>query len=733
MTCDELPVGPHPKALKFNHFPTPHQAVIWRNWGLVPAARLAQVLGASEADVLRRAEEMGLPPSLEVSGRWLDRSYVTIIRNNWHLLPYQQLLSLLGWTAERLDFVLLEEDFLWHKLGDLKPDCDAVSFAELTSGQKAETERIKKTVQDCFPDIQKDLSGFKPFGFIDDWNGDARDSEEKPSVTPRRDPFDLKFLYSYSAGYGDALGGETVDPYPESLLREYAKYGINGIWLQAILYTLHPFEKAPEFSAGYEVRLANLNALVKKAARYGIGVYLYLNEPRRMPDSFFTRYPEWQGVRSIVAGEEQFSAMCTSAKGVRDYLEEACYHVFHKTPGLAGVFTITMSENLTNCHSRGYGNGCPRCGKRPPEEIIAEANAAIERGVHRAAPSANVLASMWAWADEWKHKAIDLLPKSIQLMCVSEWGLPTTVGGIKGSVVDYSISQPGPSEASSECWRRAHARGMKTVAKVQLNNSWECSVLPYLPVPYLVKEHLDNLVKAGVGGLMMSWTLGGYPGGNFELLSRTPEELAEEKFGSAVAAKVCEAWRRFGEAFREFPFHVSVLYNGQHNPGPANLLFAAATGYQASMVGYPYDDLDGWRAIYPADVFEEQFRLLSEKWSEGLSILSSISGKVSPENAASYRELVNIATATWCHFKSAHLQARFIRLRNAAPNDAELKEMRAILGEEKELAARLYAIAKNDSRIGFEATNHYLYTLNDLAEKVLNCEHLLRSCGGEKA
>ena len=30
-----------------------------------------------------------------------------------------------------------------------------------------------------------------------------------------------------------------------------------------------------------------------------------------------------------------------------------------------------------------------------------------------------------------------------------------------------------------------------------------------------------------------------------------------------------------------------------------------------------------------------------------------------------------------------------------------------------------------DSRIGFEASNHYLYTANDLREKVLNCEHLL--------
>ena len=43
----------------------------------------------------------------------------------------------------------------------------------------------------------------------------------------------------------------------------------------------------PEFGADHERRLANLRILVERARKYGIGVYLYINEPRAMPASFF--------------------------------------------------------------------------------------------------------------------------------------------------------------------------------------------------------------------------------------------------------------------------------------------------------------------------------------------------------------------------------------------------------------------------------------------------------------
>ncbi len=45
------------------------------------------------------------------------RGYVTLIRRNWQLLPYEQLLELLEMTPEQLAFTLREDDYLWVKLG----------------------------------------------------------------------------------------------------------------------------------------------------------------------------------------------------------------------------------------------------------------------------------------------------------------------------------------------------------------------------------------------------------------------------------------------------------------------------------------------------------------------------------------------------------------------------------------------------------------------------------------
>ena len=53
--------------------------------------------------------------------------------------------------------------------------------------------------------------------------------------------------------------------------------------------------------------------------------------------------------------------------------------------------------------------------------------------------------------------------------------------------------------------------------------------------------------------------------------------------------------------------------------------------------------------------------------------------------------------------------------------------MMSILDEEIAVAKMLYRLARADARIGFEATNHYAYTLNDLKEKVINCEYVRQS------
>jgi hypothetical protein len=66
---------------------------------------------------------------------------------------------------------------------------------------------------------------------------------------------------------------------------------------------------------------------------------------------------------------------------------------------------------------------------------------------------------------------------------------------------------------------------------------------------------------------------------------------------------------------------------------------------------------------------------------------------------------------------------------NALPHArlALADRMLKIAREEMDLAKRQYAIAREDSTIAFEASNHYYYRPLDLVEKVLNCDYVINA------
>ena len=98
MTVAELPKGSAPEPLCFAHFPDRLHAYVWRNWSLVPIPRLARVIGARAAEVRRLGQAMGLGNPPRITRSQQARSYITVIKRNWHLLPYEQLLELLDWS-----------------------------------------------------------------------------------------------------------------------------------------------------------------------------------------------------------------------------------------------------------------------------------------------------------------------------------------------------------------------------------------------------------------------------------------------------------------------------------------------------------------------------------------------------------------------------------------------------------------------------------------------------------
>lgn len=740
-----LPVGSAPAPVSISHFPDRLHAFVWRNWSLVPTDRLARVVGARPEEVRALGAAMGLPPAQPIPANQWKRSYLTIIRRNWHLLPYDQLLTLLGWTKEQLAYTLQEDDFLYIKLGSLKPNCPPIRYAPPDAQTKAREAQIANIVNKEFPSrLSKPKDPL--FSFVD------RLSRPLPRPTPNTrhltpsSRFSPRFCYSYFALYGDPLLDKDADPYPDGYLARLAEAGVDGVWLQAVLYKLAPFPWDPTLSARYTERLAALRALVKRARKHGIGIYLYMNEPRSMPLAFFTKHPELKGV---VEGE--YATLCTSHPDVQRYVSDSVASICRAVPDLAGYFTITASENLTNCWSHHRGDACPRCGKRGAEEVIPEVDALIQKGIRQAGTSTRLIAWDWGWPDAKAEAIINRLPQECALMSVSEWSLPITRGGIASEVGEYSLSSIGPGPRAQRHWTWARKRGLKTFAKIQAACSWEMSAVPYVPALENTARHAANLNDAHLDGLMLGWTLGGYPSPNLEVVAemgRIPkagatapspdsamEVVAKRRFGEKAAPIMVRAWKSWSAAYREYPYHISVVYNAPVQLGPANLLWAEPTGYHGTMVGFPYDDLELWRGPFPPEVFAGQFARMADsfgsRWDETLNALreADIAG------TSGYKECLselNLALVCKIHFDSVANQVRFIEARRklSQTKSAEatlplLKEMEDLLKREIAHARRLYELQREDSRVGFEASNQYYYVPLDLAEKVLNCRDLL--------
>lgn len=716
-------VGAPPSALPEVHFPSRLHLYVWRNWELATTERMARVVGATPRQIETLARSLGLPRKPRLTDAQLRRLYITVIRQNWHILPNDQLVALLGWDEPRFTFTLKEDDFLDVKLA-AKPDVAPLRWHNPTPDEQRAAAGIRRTLNEVFGRALHE-PGEPAFAFLDRFaHPSGRPATPPPQGKPVWDP---RYLYSYVALYGDPLLEPAADPFPEGLLERLAATGINGVWMQAVLNTLAPSRHFPEFGLDSDTRLRNLDKLIARAARHGLRIFLYLNEPRSMPAEFFARYPDLRGERF-----QHHWSMCTSQEPVRDWLAASLEHVFKRAPGLGGVFTISMSENHTNCFSHGgawrvespKATDCPRCSQRPAADVFAEMFAAMRRGIRAASATAQIIHWDWGWPDQLVSELLPRLDQDVMYSSISEWRQPVTRGGVSTQVGEYSISVTGPGPRARRNWGIAKQAGLRTVAKVQFNNTWEISAVPYIPVPHLVLEHCEKLEREGISGLMASWTCGGYPSPNLEAARYfyyTPRPsraeilraVATARYGAAAAAQVVEAWRLFSEAFTEFPYGVQIyIIPTQH--GPANLLRAEPTNLAPGMILFPHDALKQWCGPYPPATVAAQFRKLTARWRDGLALFERAVPRATED--------LDVARTCLHHFDSVANQVEFLMLRSQPGSQARLRELAEA---ELRLARAQYDVARRTSTIAFEATNHYYYRPLDLAEKVLNCRDIL--------
>ena len=198
--------------------------------------------------------------------------------------------------------------------------------------------------------------------------------------------------------------------------------------------------------------------------------------------------------------------------------------------------------------------------------------------------------------------------------------------------------------------------------------------------------------------------------------------------GKEIGLGVYEAQKELSEAFSNFPFHIHSIYVGPQNSGPMCPFFLKKCSYWATMVGYPYDDLEAWRSIYPKDIYEDQFRKMSQQWRSGTQKLLAYRGCNKELD-----ELIDMAQITLCHFESSYHHIRFVDLRGEdaeTAGDESRREMLQIVREEMDTVQTVIKLRVKDSRMGYEASNHYYYTLQDLREKMINLAYCEKKLGG---
>ena len=522
---------------------------------------------------------------------------------------------------------------------------------------------------------------------------------------------------------------DNVDYYPDEYLNRLAHDGVNGLWLTVEWAELCRTSVIPEFGRDRERRLARLRATVAKCAAYGVRVYVFCIEPLCMKGDHpaFRRHPELRGQRIF---RDSF-AVCTSSRLGRRHVGEAAEFLFSQVPGLGGMIVIPVGERGTHCCSGSVLDGavrCPRCARRKPWQVVGGTLAAMERGMHKAAPQAELIAwpygQMLCWGQDLTREAAGHVPPGVCLQHNFESGGVVRQLGRTRTLWDYWLSYIGPSGLFRDCARAAVSHGTRMFAKLQVGCSHEVATAPFVPVPGHLHGKYSAMHGLGVSGAMYSWYFGSYP----SLMTRAAGELAWRPFPRSEtgflrrlaqrdwgrrAPEVVRAWRWFARAYRQYPHAIMVSYYGPMHDGPVWPLHLEPRDLPLAptwKLEYPPSgDRIGEFITYSHTTREMQilFHRMAEYWDKGMRILRRIETDTVKEPER-IRE-IGVARALGLQFRSGRNILRFYLLREQLPTATParrggiLKELRALVKDELRIASELLGLSRADSRLGFHS------------------------------
>lgn len=691
------------------------QKFLIRNFDLLPLSEIASFLRVSPDTISRMYKALGLPQAQPMNR---DRAFPLIVRRNHDILTDESIARLLSMSKIDYEKALQEMDFLAIKVGakpddirDLNADdfdeSNCASFKEYTAG------------------LFKDWDSWeKPFSFLSEF--------QEPDNLPTDNSKDLypplRMMYSYCASHGDfLLTGE--DFYSDGILSRLRNRGVNSGWLPILFRDIAPSAVFPEFEKNHHIRIENLRKQVEKALKYGIKLFVYINEPRFMPAEFFEKYPQAKGMVSL--DHSNHYGLCTSSQMVRQWLNETSEYLFTQVPDIGGVLIISASEYRTNCFSHVCQTTCPVCQSRGIPNVLADTANIVAEAAQAVKSNARVIQWLWGWDFILPlHKvkdALSALHPNVEVMVDWARHYEVDIHGVKPELIEYTIAHMSPSNFAREIINAAKKQGRRVHAKCSIVTTVEANALPYIPVITNIERLFSEMRDLQLDGMLGCWIFGAYPGRNMEMLAHSCEgesahAMAVKYYGSG-ADEALEAWELFAQGMKRLPHSLGVLYHSALNSGPGIKFSLESEPWRHGMVAMASERIDEITQPFGPEIVIKSFREAAKCFTDGIDHLKrAIQKSDKPEFHNENTKDLGICRAYLTHLLTAANYTEYVIARNKfisdssdIPNRVRLTE---ILRSEYDNARDMLSLCAHDSRIGYEGAIGYFYTPLEIIEKM---------------
>ncbi len=527
--------------------------------------------------------------------------------------------------------------------------------------------------------------------------------------------------------------GWGLDVFPDNYLNKIAHAGYDSILI---------YYRRSDASAE---RIVAINDLIRRAAGYGLGVYLYFNSYRYPVPEYDTMHPD--------------------ETGAEQYYESFYGKAFENHPDAVGCILVpescafptrdpdSRSDVLNMSGSKPHPLGWP-CSDYPAFVRL------VKKVVTKYRPDADVV--FWTYGFGWapEKKRIELikhLPPGISLLLTFE--MYETLNKIE-RCEDYTIRFTGPGHCFTGEADAAKAKKIRLYTMCNTGGrTWDFGVAPYVPVPFQWIRRWEAVLAAqrqwGISGLMESHHYGWQPSyisrlGEYYATSPQTDnpakflsDLAKNDFGAVAAKRLMKAWRLWSQAIKWLPANVRDQY-GPLRVGPSYPFHFTETDApnippdpdvmpQRSIVQpfyAPRNDPAGRRLVNHEI---RSVKKLARIWQQGVAEIESglpaalASGKAEYGRILVVGRFVNHTLRTLLNIK-LWWQLRMKLKDESTPKTISriLDDMIAIANDEIKNAEETMPIVAEDSSLGWEPRMGYLTDKARLSWKIDQLKRVIR-------